>query len=154
MQHIDQYRGMACADFSFKDNFSFKKIIIKKDYDENLPVVSCERAKIQQVFLNLLRNGAQAMQEAGVDKPQFTIRTGIEKKRNMAFIEIEDNGTGINEDDRKKIFEPFFTTKPAGVGTGLGLSVSNFIITKNHGGEMAIESKPGEWTKFIVRLPV
>ena len=69
-------------------------------------------------------------------------------------IEIEDNGPGINEEIRKRLFEPFFTTKPVGVGTGLGLSVSYFIIAENHGGELTVESQPGSGTKFIIRLPI
>ena len=72
----------------------------------------------------------------------------------MAIIEIEDNGPGLNEQIRKRVFEPFFTTKAVGDGTGLGLSVSYFIITENHRGEMAVESHPGAGAKFIIRLPV
>lgn len=75
-------------------------------------------------------------------------------KKNMAAIEIEDNGPGMSEDTRKRVFEPFFTTKPVGVGTGLGLSISYFIITENHGREMAVESRSGTGTNFIFRLPV
>jgi len=72
----------------------------------------------------------------------------------MVRIEIEDNGPGMDEATRKRIFEPFFTTKSAGVGTGLGLSVSYFIITENHGGTIAVESSPGKGAKFIIRLPL
>ena len=72
----------------------------------------------------------------------------------MLHMEIEDNGPGMDEKTRKRIFEPFFTTKPVGVGTGLGLSVSYFIITENHGGEMSVESTPGSGTKFIILLPL
>jgi len=73
---------------------------------------------------------------------------------NLLRLEIEDNGPGIDQETRKRIFEPFFTTKPVGVGTGLGLSVSYFIITENHQGELTVESRPGEGTKFIIRLPL
>ncbi len=69
-------------------------------------------------------------------------------------MEIEDNGPGMDEESRKRVFEPFYTTKPVGEGTGLGLSVSYFIITENHGGEMAVESQIGSGTKFIIRLPM
>ena len=72
----------------------------------------------------------------------------------MLSIEIEDNGPGMDLHTRKKIFEPFFTTKPNGIGTGLGLSVSYFIITENHSGEITVESTPGKGTKFIIVLPV
>lgn len=70
------------------------------------------------------------MQEAEVAQPRFTIRTRFEKERQMVRIEIEDNGPGMDEVTRERIFEPFFTTKPVNVGTGLGLSVSYFIITE------------------------
>lgn len=68
-------------------------------------------------------------------------------------MEIEDNGPGMDEATRKRVFEPFFTTKLAGVGTGLGLSVSYFIITENHNGEMWVESAPGRGSTFSIRLP-
>ncbi len=94
------------------------------------------------------------MQEAETEKPAFMLRSRYEKERGMVCIEIEDNGPGMDETIRKRIFEPFFTTKPVGEGTGLGLSVSYFIITENHGGEMSVKSAPGEGTTFIIRLPV
>ncbi len=72
----------------------------------------------------------------------------------MNTIEIKDNGPGMKEEVCKRIFEPFFTTKQDGVGTGLGMSVSYFIITENHNGEMAVESTYGRGTSFFIRLPV
>jgi len=72
----------------------------------------------------------------------------------MVRVEIEDNGPGMDEATRKRVFEPFFTTKPPGSGTGLGLSVSYFIVTEEHGGSMAVESSPGAGTCFVIRLPV
>jgi len=116
--------------------------------------VPCEGAKIQQVVLNILRNGAQAMQEGGTRNPSFLIRMRIEKYREMFCLEIEDNGPGMDEAVRKRVFEPFFTTKPVGVGTGLGLSVSYFIVTENHKGDMSVESRPGSGTKFTICLPL
>ena len=116
--------------------------------------MSCEGAKIQQVLLNILRNGAEAMQKAAIEKPTFTVRTRFEPEGGWVFIEIEDNGPGIDEATRRRIFEPFFTTKKAGEGTGLGLSVSYFIITENHDGEMTVESDPGKGARFIIRLPL
>lgn len=106
------------------------------------------------MLLNILRNGAQAMQETGTVKPCLIVRTRFEKERKMVCMEIEDNGPGMDETTRKRVFEPFFTTKPVGVGTGLGLSVSYFIITEKHGGEMRVESTLGMGTKFIIKLPV
>lgn len=68
-------------------------------------------------------------------------------------IEVIDNGPGMDEEVRDRVFEPFFSTKEAGVGTGLGLSVSYFIVTKQHKGTMSVESTPGQGAKFIIRLP-
>ena len=151
---LDKTLELAGIDFDLKKHYDFKKIKIKKEYDPQIPLVLCEAAKIQQVFLNLLSNGAQAMQVAGVKEPVFMLRTGFDEQKNMVFAEIEDNGPGMDEQTRKRIFEPFFTTKPVGVGTGLGLSISYFIITKDHGGEIRVESNPCLGTKFIVRLPL
>ncbi len=72
----------------------------------------------------------------------------------MIRMEIEDNGQGINPAVKKRIFEPFFTTKPVGIGTGLGLSVSYFIITENHKGTLHVVSEPDKGSRFIIRLPL
>ena len=72
----------------------------------------------------------------------------------MVRLEIADTGPGMNKEIQKRVFEPFYTTKPVGVGTGLGLSVSYFIITENHHGKMSVESQPGLGAKFIIHLPV
>ena len=151
---LDKTLDLAGADFDLKKHFDFKKIEIEKDYDGQLPPIPCESAKIQQVLLNIFRNGAQAMQEANVPNPRFTIRTGLDKEKKSARLEIGDNGPGMNRKTRKRVFEPFFTTKPVGVGTGLGLSVSYFIITENHGGQMHVVSTLGKGTKFIIHLPL
>lgn len=86
------------------------------------------------------------------DPHQITIH--LINGRNMARIEIEDNGPGMEEEVRKRIFEPFFTTKPKGQGTGLGLSVSYMIIINNHKGSMEVESEIGKGTKFTITLPM
>ena len=72
----------------------------------------------------------------------------------MVIVEIEDNGPGMDEDVRKRIFEPFFTTKDVGIGTGLGLSVSYFIVTNNHGGTIEIKSQKDKGSAFIIKLPI
>ena len=151
---IDKTIELAATDFDLKKHYDFKMLEIKKYYNDNVPPVPCEAAKIQQVLLNILRNGAQAMQEAGTKKPIFNIRTSFDEKHKMACVEIKDNGPGMDKTTCKRVFEPFFTTKPVGVGTGLGLSVSYFIIAENHGGEMSVESTPGFGAKFIIRLPL
>ncbi len=151
---LDKTLDLAATDYDLKKHYDFKTIEIRKEYEKNLPTVPCEGAKIQQVLLNILRNGAQAMQEAGTKTPLFIVHTRFEKSRKMVCIEIEDNGPGMEEEIRKRVFEPFYTTKPVGVGTGLGMSVSYFIITENHGGEMTVDSRPGFGAKFIIRLPL
>ncbi|WP_083863530.1 PAS domain S-box protein [Desulfobacula toluolica] len=151
---IDRTLELAATEFDLKKHYDFKMIEIKKEYDDTVPPVPCERAKIQQVLLNILRNGAQAMQENQTPNPLFIVQTHFEKKRKMVSMTIQDNGPGMDEKTRKRVFEPFYTTKPVGIGTGLGLSVSYFIITENHAGEMSVESTPGSGAKFIIRLPI
>ncbi len=151
---LDKTLDLAAIDYDLKKQYDFKQIEIRKEYEAHLPSLNCESAKIQQVLLNILRNGAQAMQKAGTEKPMLIIRTRFEKKRKMVCVEIEDNGPGMDKENRRRAFEPFYTTKPKGIGTGLGLSVSYFIITENHGGEMVVESLPNFGSKFIIRLPV
>lgn len=130
----------------------FHDIEIVREYASDMPPVPCEESKIQQVFYNLLRNGAQAMAAANTASPRFVLRVALQG--NMACIEVEDNGPGMPEGQRKRIFEPFFTTKNVGEGTGLGLSVSYFIVVENHGGTLEVDSAPGQGALFIIRLPV
>ena len=149
---LDKTFELAGTDFNLKKQYDFKTIKIKKVYGENIPLVPCEGTKIQQVFLNILSNGAQAMQEAKTKAPEFTVRLYVKTK--FLCVEIQDNGPGMDKPTRRRVFEPFYTTKPVGVGTGLGLSVSYFIITENHKGQMSVESNPGLGAKFIICLPL
>lgn len=155
---IDKILELAATDYDLKKQYDFKAIEIVKEYEPDLPLIRCEGAKIQQVLLNILRNGAQAMQgdEGGEtkDKPRFILRLKHERPTSSLRIEIEDNGPGMDEKTRKRVFEPFFTTKPVGIGTGLGLSVSYFIITENHQGTLDVISKPGKGTTFVISLPL
>jgi PAS domain S-box-containing protein len=151
---LDYSLELAATDYDLKKQYDFKAIKIIREYAEDLPTVLCEGTKIQQVFMNIVRNGAEAMQEAKTERPQFILRTQHDSDPKRIVIEIEDNGPGINESTRRRIFEPFFTTKPVGVGTGLGLSVSYFIIAENHRGEMSVVSELGKGTRFIIRLPI
>jgi len=114
---------------------------------------SAKNSKSLQVFLNISENAAEAMHEAEKKTERPTLIFRLVKSGNMAQIEIEDNGPGMNQETRKRIFEPFFTTKRVGKGTGLGLSLSYFIIVDDHGGEMEVESTLGKGTKFIIKLP-
>lgn len=154
VQVLEKCLELSTLDYDLKNKYDFKQIKIIKEYDEKLPLVLCEVSKIQQVVMNIFKNGAEAMQESQLESPSFVLRLAHEEESGMLRIEIEDNGPGMQEDIRKRIFEPFFTSKPTGSGTGLGLSVSYFIITENHGGEMLVESQVGKGAKFIIRLPV
>lgn len=151
---LDKTLELANTDYDLRKNWDFKKIKISREYATDLKIVPCEKVKIQQVLLNLFKNGAQAMQDTGASPPEFIIRTYNGILKNMVCIEIEDNGPGMKPEISKRIFEPFFTTKPVGVGTGLGLSVSYFIIVENHHGEMEVTSIPGSGTTFTIRLPI
>ena len=147
---LDQSVSLAKTDYDLKKQYDFRQIKIVREYDPGLSKIRCEASKIQQVFLNILKNGAEAMAENIEAAPQFILR--LMRDNDMVRVEVEDNGPGMEEAVRRRLFEPFFTTKAVGVGTGLGMSVSYFIITENHGGEMKVESTPGHGTKFTIRL--
>jgi PAS domain S-box-containing protein len=160
---VEKVLELAATDYNLRKQYDFKTIEIIKDFADQLPLVPCEGAKIQQVLLNILRNGAQAMQtekntaksrNGDCKKPRFTLRIAHELSANVVRIEIEDNGPGMDAATSKRVFEPFFTTKPVGEGTGLGLSVSYFIIAENHGGTLEVISELGKGSNFIIRLPV
>ena len=152
---------LAATDFDLKKNYDFRRISINFQYPHSLPEVMCDPGKIQQVILNILRNGAEAMQDA-VDTgtmnrtPEFKlgICTCRVSGSEMVELRITDNGPGMPESVRKRIFEPFFTTKPVGKGTGLGLSVSYFIVVNNHHGEILVESNKNKGASFVIRLPL
>jgi two-component system, NtrC family, sensor kinase len=122
-------------------------IALKREYAP-LPVINCFAGQLNQVWMNLLMNAAQAI---GGGPGEVRIETGV--KDNMVFVKISDTGSGIKPEDLGKIFEPFFTTKPVGVGTGLGLSISYGIIT-NHGGTITVASTPGQGTTFTTLIPL
>ena len=151
---FDRTVELASTEYNLNTKFDFKEISIIKEVEDNIPSIICESSKIQQVFLNLLKNGAEAMATDLSVKPQFIFRLKKGRNKSHIIIELEDNGPGIEEETRKRIFEPFFSTKPVGVGTGLGLSISFFIIVENHHGEMSVESSPGYGSRFIIKLPI
>jgi len=111
-----------------------------------IPEILCNPQQLNQVFLNLLVNAAQAMEHQG----NITVKTWAEP--DWVCVAISDTGKGMSKEVQKRVFEPFFTTKPAGKGTGLGLSISADIIRKHHG-EISVASEPGKGTTFTVRLP-
>ncbi|BFM11427.1 hypothetical protein R50072_15800 [Simiduia litorea] len=135
------------------DDIELPRIV--KNYDTSLPRLTCSAVEIQQVILNLLRNAFQAFQQTEYGAPlNPIIRVATYIDNDWYCVEIADNGPGMHENVRRHIFEPFFTTKDVGQGTGLGLSVSYFIITEHHGGQISVESQPGKGTTFIIKLPM
>jgi two-component system NtrC family sensor kinase len=114
---------------------------------ENLPLIECNPTELNQVLMNILVNATQAVDRDGL----IEIRTGQGDGR--VWIEIRDNGCGIDEAVMRRIFEPFYTTKEVGKGTGLGLSISHGIVRK-HGGEITVRSRPDQGTTFRITLPL
>ncbi|MBK8317566.1 MAG: hypothetical protein IPP59_10010 [Betaproteobacteria bacterium] len=113
----------------------------------DLPLVECIPSQINQVFMNLLVNAANAIAQRGT----ITLRSGRED--DQVWISVTDTGIGIPAEQLSKIFDPFFTTKPIGQGTGLGLSVSYGIVNK-HGGHIHVDSQPGQGTTMTISLPI
>ncbi len=149
---MDKAVDLASQDYDLKKSYDFRNINIQRTYDDTLPMIPCEASKIEQVFFNILRNGGEAMHQAGTQNPEFILT--ICKENENVCIQIQDNGPGMTKEIRKRIFEPFFTTKEADAGTGLGLSVSYFIICQGHGGDLQVSSHPGKGTTFSISLPI
>ena len=151
---IDQAVEIAGNDFDLAIGFDFKGQAIVRQFDPELGPVPCTANELEQVLLNLLKNAAQAihLRPQPSEPGRITLRTRLNPP--WAEIQVEDNGVGMPEAVRKRTFEPFFTTKEIGQGTGLGLSVSYFIITNNHKGQMEVHSTPGQGTCFTLRLPL
>jgi two-component system NtrC family sensor kinase len=126
----------------------FQNIMIVRHLAAGMPPVELDSSQIQQVFMNLIINAAEAMQGKG----ELTVRTSVSDGRRMSEIEFKDTGCGISAENMKHLFEPFFTTKEVGHGTGLGLAISYGIVDK-HGGEIRVASEAGKGASFTVRLP-
>lgn len=139
------------GNFNPKSRFDARRMEIRREFHDAGRVLA-QKTKLEQVFLNLLTNAAHAFAALPEDvAPQIVLRIGREKQQMR--IDVIDNGPGMSEAVRRRIFEPFFTTKEEGSGTGLGLSVSYFIITEQLGGSIEVESSPGHGAHFIIRLP-
>ncbi|WP_233168909.1 ATP-binding protein [Hymenobacter sp. BT523] len=149
------YEGLCAQDKTFRATLG-------KDFDSRLTPVPVVAQDLGRVLLNLCTNALHAVRQrqrealvAGAGaayEPTVTVSTHRPGGRAVE-IRVKDNGTGMPESVQAKIFQPFFTTKPVGEGTGLGLSLSHDIVTKGHGGTLTVESRPGEGTEFVVRLP-
>lgn len=128
---------------------------VVKEFDTDLPLVPCLIGELNQVFLNLIVNASQAIAQVVGDGAERKGTITITTKRAGEWVEIRiaDTGAGIPEEVQAKIFDPFFTTKGVGKGTGQGLTISHAAV-KRHGGTITFETKPGEGTTFIIRLPL
>jgi signal transduction histidine kinase len=144
------YHGARAQDQSFN-------ITLERDFAAGIPPVEVNPQDLTRVFLNIFSNGFYAaMKRArnGADAgfaPTLNVTT--RDAGEAAEIRVRDNGIGIPADIRDKLFQPFFTTKPTGEGTGLGLSITYDIVTQQHGGSIAVDSKVGEYSEFTIRLP-
>ncbi|MBI9076110.1 MAG: hypothetical protein JEZ02_11925 [Desulfatibacillum sp.] len=146
---------MAKSDYDLKQRFNFRHVLIQEEFDPDTPDILCQPSQIQQVLLNILKNGAQAMASKpseNVNGYSFTLR--VYPEEHQVVVEIQDNGPGMDAHTLEHVFEPFYTTKKAGEGTGLGLFLCNHIIREIHGGSLRVESEPGKGALFTISLPV
>lgn len=150
---LDEVLELAGSDYDMKKKYDFNRIELRRDYAPDLPLVQLKVSEMEQVLLNILKNAAQALAGTTMRRqPLITIRTRLLK--GMVVIEIKDNGPGMVEATRLRVFEPFFSTKEVGVSTGLGLSVAYAIVTKGHHGSIEVQSRLGEGSCFIIKLPL
>lgn len=145
------YHGLRAKDKSFYAR-------LETHFDSSQPKLEVVPQDIGRVLLNLYNNAFYAVQQkkTSIDQESYQpmVQVSTFLKGDTMELRIRDNGCGIPENIRHKILQPFFTTKPTGQGTGLGLSLSYDIITKGHNGEIRIDSEEGEYTEFIIRLPI
>ena len=139
-----------------KENPNYPSIQVVKEF-ANLPKVECYPGQLNQVFMNILVNGIDALEESVAkgknSNPEILILTEL-KNEKFVRIRIRDNGPGIPENIKNKLFDPFFTTKPIGKGTGLGLSISYNIVVKRHQGLLKCVSSPSQGTEFLIQIPI
>ena len=141
----------------FSRQFKLREIELVRDFDESLPLILADGNRLEQVFINLLTNARDAIEQRceerdpGEKMKVISVKTGMEQ--GMVTTRVGDTGTGIAEAVLDRIFEPFFTTKKVGKGTGIGLSIS-YGIVQDYDGIIRVESREGEGTTFIVQFPV
>ncbi len=144
------YHGLRAKDKSFNAT-------LETDFDETIGKVNVIPQDMGRVILNLITNAFYATNERKKTSEESdfkpTVSVSTKKENDHVLISVQDNGNGIPKHVVDKIFQPFFTTKPTGEGTGLGLSMSYDIVTKGHGGELGVETKTGQGTKFIIKIP-
>jgi Amt family ammonium transporter len=155
MKYVDLHEGIESTLLILQNRLKFKpdhpEIKIIKEYG-NLPEVECYPSQLNQVFMNIINNAIDALEENQTQPSQIKISTQQLDDR-WITIHIADNGPGIPEEIRTKLFDPFFTTKPVGKGTGLGLSISYQIIVDKHHGKIECHSMPKQGTKFVIQIP-
>jgi GAF domain-containing protein len=144
------YHGARAQDKEFN-------VTLERDFEKTSKPIEVVPQDVTRVFLNLFGNGFYAANKRrlGAKNAGFRplIKVSTRDLGEMVEVRVRDNGTGIPTEVREKLFQPFFTTKPTGEGTGLGLSISYDIVTQQHGGTIEVESEPGSFTEFTVRLP-
>ncbi|MCH5600162.1 sensor histidine kinase [Niabella ginsengisoli] len=152
VKFVNLNRGLQSTLLLVKNSFP-RDFILNKEFGD-IPDVECTAGKINQVFMNIITNGLQSIEERQATNPGvgiLSIKTFEEDGK--VKVSIKDNGTGIEENIREKIFEPFYTTKPVGQGTGLGMSIVKGIID-SHNGTIEVISNFGDGAEFIITLPI
>ncbi|MEH1816567.1 MAG: AAA family ATPase [Nostoc sp.] len=136
-----------------QSNSKHPEIAVIQKYGQ-LPLANCYASALNQVFMNIINNAIDALEESDINRqPTIIIQTEFREAKKVV-IRIADNGIGMSESVQNKIFNPFFTTKSIGSGTGLGLSTSYSIVVEKHGGNLSCISAPGEGTEFIIEIPL
>ena len=146
-----------------KPKTDFPAINIIKEYGL-LPLVECYAGQLNQVFMNILSNAIDALEDVHtseigreqerINYQSLAIHIRTEINDNCVTIRIADNGPGITEPVQKRLFDPFFTTKPVGKGTGMGLAISYQVVTERHGGSLQCISSPGKGAEFVIQIPL
>lgn len=149
---INKVLGYLSGDYDLRADYDFKKISIKVEIDEDAKQIYGIANEIEQVLLNIIKNAAQAVIGV-VENREAKIKIKVTSRQGTSVIEVKDNGLGIDAQMINRLFDPFYTTKPVGKGTGLGLFVVYFIVTKHHKGKLSVNSVPGQFTSFKIELP-
>jgi signal transduction histidine kinase len=160
---VDVHEGLECTllilQNQVKEKPGYSAIKIVKEYAE-LPKIECHVGQLNQVFMNLLSNAIDALEDSrkmdngnGKNHPTIWIRTETVAPNQVA-IRIIDNGPGMSDKTQRQLFDPFFTTKPVGKGTGLGLSISYQIVVDRHQGQLNCRSAPGQGAEFAIAIPI
>ncbi|MEG5062784.1 response regulator [Microcoleus sp. B3-A4] len=166
IKSVDIHEGIKSSLLILHNRFQARaarpEIQVMEEYS-NLPLVECYAGELNQVFINILSNAIDALNEynkqRSLDNPPasplaITIRTFLLEEKSRVVIQIRDNGPGITAEVKDRIFEPFFTTKPVGEGTGLGLYISYQIVHEKHGGALNCFSDVGQGTEFRIEIPI